>query len=92
MRAPAGWCWLDRLPEPLASPQELLVATHSMVPCGHSYCGECIASWLQNKADCPTCRVQATAAPIRQLMTDNIVEELVSQVRGAALEWEGRQG
>lgn len=56
------------------------MATHSMVPCGHNYCGECLAAWLANKADCPTCREVGSAAPVRQLMTDNIAEMLAAQV------------
>lgn len=33
--------------------------THAMVPCGHSFCGECLAEWLSKKSDCPTCRCGA---------------------------------
>lgn len=36
--------------------QELPVVTHAMVPCGHAFCGECLAEWLSKKSDCPTCR------------------------------------
>lgn len=36
--------------------QEMPVVTHAMVPCGHSFCGECLAEWLSKKPECPTCR------------------------------------
>ncbi len=32
------------------------MVTHAMVPCGHAFCGECLAEWLSKKSDCPTCR------------------------------------
>ena len=35
------------------------MVTHAMVPCGHSFCGECLAEWLSKKSDCPTCRCGA---------------------------------
>ena len=36
--------------------QELTVACHSLVPCGHMFCGECLDKWLAVKENCPTCR------------------------------------
>ena len=39
--------------------REFMVATHSLVPCGHMFCGECVGDWLQKKASCPSCRYLA---------------------------------
>jgi hypothetical protein len=37
--------------------QELIVMVHAMVPCGHQFCGECLAAWLGNSnKSCPSCR------------------------------------
>ena len=27
-----------------------------LIPCGHTYCYGCVASWLQDNSLCPTCR------------------------------------
>ena len=36
--------------------RDWMVATHSMVPCGHMFCGACLGDWLPKKPTCPTCR------------------------------------
>lgn len=36
--------------------QETIVAAHSLVPCGHCFCGTCLFQWLNRKQICPTCR------------------------------------
>jgi len=36
--------------------QETIVAAHSLVPCGHCFCGNCLFQWLSRKQICPTCR------------------------------------
>jgi hypothetical protein len=38
------------------------VYAHSMVSCGHCFCGECLAGWLEksNKQECALCRSVAT--------------------------------
>ncbi|KAK0198567.1 hypothetical protein F5146DRAFT_97036 [Armillaria mellea] len=36
--------------------QDFLVAAHVCVPCGHSFCGECLSQWVEVKRDCPSCR------------------------------------
>ncbi|KAK0473252.1 hypothetical protein IW261DRAFT_1505156, partial [Armillaria novae-zelandiae] len=33
-----------------------MVAAHVCVPCGHSFCGECLSQWVEVKRDCPSCR------------------------------------
>lgn len=36
--------------------REFMVAAHSLVPCGHMFCGECVGEWILKKSSCPTCR------------------------------------
>jgi Ring finger domain len=36
--------------------RDWMVATHSMVPCGHMFCGACLGDWLPKNPTCPTCR------------------------------------
>jgi pSer/pThr/pTyr-binding forkhead associated (FHA) protein len=60
--------------------QELLVATHSMVPCGHNYCGECLAGWVVNKKECPQCRQKGTSAPIKSKSIDNVIDEIANSI------------
>jgi hypothetical protein len=67
---------MDRVKSQFICPicQELIVAAHAAVPCGHAFCGLCLSDWLQNKRDCPMCRGRCTAAPVRQVMVDNAIE------------------
>eukprot|EP00887_Chlorella_sp_A99_P005149 scaffold40.g5149.t1 len=64
--------------------QEVVVAAVAMVPCGHSFCGECLSAWLADKsaatADCPMCRTRATSAPIRSVTIDSVVGEVVGDL------------
>jgi hypothetical protein len=45
--------------------KEWLVAAHSVVPCGHMFCGTCLRDWFERRnpatgagsvLTCPTCR------------------------------------
>ena len=56
-----------------------MVATHSVVPCGHMFCGECLSEWLQKNPSCPKCRAAATAPPVRTMAVDNVLESLVEK-------------
>ena len=40
--------------------QEIMVACHNL-PCGHTFCGSCLVSWLEQKTECPDCRAEAAA-------------------------------
>lgn len=64
--------------------QDLVVAAHSMVPCGHQFCAECLSGWLATKrvgsADCPMCRARAEAPPVRAITIDNIVADLLHEL------------
>ena len=61
------WCVLPSwvvLRAAAALLQELMVTAHSMVACGHCFCGECLAGWLEksNKQECAFCRSVAALA------------------------------
>ena len=60
-----------------------MVVTHSVVPCGHMFCGECLSTWLQRTHTCPKCRSAATAPPVRAIAVDNILETLVEKTMSA---------
>jgi len=59
--------------------QDFMVATHSVVPCGHMFCGGCLSEWLQKNPTCPKCRAAATAPPVRTMAVDNVLESLVEK-------------
>lgn len=59
--------------------QDFMVATHSVVPCGHMFCGECLSEWLQKNPTCPKCRAAATAPPVRTMAVDNVLESVVEK-------------
>ncbi|PSC67603.1 DNA ligase 4 isoform A [Micractinium conductrix] len=55
--------------------QEMLVVAHTMVPCGHPFCGECLAGWLATgKRECPVCKKKGERAPIRSHNIDNMAD------------------
>lgn len=60
--------------------QDLVAPAYAMVPCGHVYCGECLAGWLDNKRDCPTCRQKVTAPPVRQTVIDGCIAAMEAQL------------
>jgi len=33
------------------------------MPCGHSYCEECLMGWLETHHNCPTCRKEIDGKP-----------------------------
>lgn len=55
-----------------------MVATHSVVPCGHMFCGECLSQWLQKNPSCPKCRAAATGW-VQTIAVDNVLESLVEK-------------
>ena len=50
--------WVKELEDEMSCAvcQETIVAAHSLVPCGHCFCGICLFQWLNRKQICPTCR------------------------------------
>ncbi|KAK9807980.1 hypothetical protein WJX73_010271 [Symbiochloris irregularis] len=57
--------------------RDWMVAAHSFAPCGHTFCGLCLANWLQSKNTCPCCREKASGAPHRALLVDNIIASMI---------------
>jgi len=53
--------------------QETIVAAHSLVPCGHCFCGNCLFQWLSRKQICPTCR-SVTALTLRILCKEVVCQ------------------
>ncbi|KAJ3050547.1 hypothetical protein HK097_008513 [Rhizophlyctis rosea] len=54
---------------------DMLVAPHSLNPCGHTFCGPCIDEWItRNKKTCPQCRSTITPPSIPSHVIQNIVE------------------
>ena len=43
--------------------RDWMVASHSFAPCGHTFCGECLAGWLEKHHTCPCCRCEAPRKP-----------------------------
>lgn len=58
--------------------QEFMVATHSVVPCGHMFCGECLSQWLQKNPSCPKCRAAATGW-VKAIAVDNVLESVTEK-------------
>ncbi|BDA44305.1 probable E3 ubiquitin-protein ligase RNF8 at C-terminar half [Coccomyxa sp. Obi] len=56
--------------------RDLLVGAHTLVPCGHVFCGQCLMDWLQKNATCPNCRTKVTAPPVPALLINNTAEGL----------------
>ena len=50
--------WVKELEDEMSCAvcQDTIVAAHSLVPCGHCFCGTCLFQWLSRKQICPTCR------------------------------------
>ena len=71
--------------------QDFMVATHSVVPCGHMFCGACLSEWLQKNPTCPKCRAAATAPPVRTMAVDNVLDSLVEKGMSAEELQERRQ-
>lgn len=44
--------------------RDMLVGAHTLVPCGHVFCGHCLMGWLPKNANCPNCRFWHHANPL----------------------------
>ncbi|KAG7450234.1 RING/U-box [Guyanagaster necrorhizus] len=61
--------------------QDFLVAAHVCVPCGHSFCGECLSQWVEVKRDCPSCRGKLNAPRmVPNVAINSLVETYLDQL------------
>ncbi|KAK0233345.1 hypothetical protein IW262DRAFT_71351 [Armillaria fumosa] len=61
--------------------QDFLVAAHVCVPCGHSFCGECLSQWVEVKRDCPSCRGKLTSPRmVPNVSLNNLVDLHLEQL------------
>ncbi|KAI0348835.1 hypothetical protein OH77DRAFT_1432576 [Trametes cingulata] len=69
---------------------EILAHAHVGNPCGHSYCGACIATWLgplrPAELKCPVCRTRLSWSnpTIPSLTTDHAISTLVEHLSKSA--------
>jgi hypothetical protein len=52
--------------------------------CSHTFCGDCLHSWLARKAQCPNCRAAVAAPPLPNRGLDNIARVLAARGAGAS--------
>lgn len=50
---------------------DLMVGPHALT-CGHSFCGECVWTWMRTQPACPICR-ERTAKPAYERIMDDII-------------------
>ncbi|KAK0465284.1 uncharacterized protein EV420DRAFT_1513716 [Desarmillaria tabescens] len=70
--------------------QDFLVVAHVCVPCGHSFCGECLSQWVEVKRDCPSCRGKLNSPRmVLNVGLNNLVETHLEQLarKGDNQEW-----
>ena len=48
-----------------------------VLPCGHTYCADCIADWRSERSICPCCSKPIIAEPCRVLVLENAIVELL---------------
>ncbi|WVQ93335.1 hypothetical protein IAU59_000403 [Kwoniella sp. CBS 9459] len=68
--------WYEELECPICS--QILAATQSIVPCGHSFCGPCCWKWINSseQPSCPSCRVDVSETNnfVPNILIDQIIE------------------
>ncbi|GAB4815063.1 hypothetical protein N2152v2_002109 [Parachlorella kessleri] len=69
--------------------QELVVRCVS-TSCDHNFCGECLARWLVNKRECPTCRAEVLEVPTWNTEIDALCNGALEQQLSAE-DFEERQ-
>jgi hypothetical protein len=58
----------------------------TVVQCGHTFCENCIAAWLEEKRGCPTCptcRSMVHGRPVRSLLLDDLLTERLRETLSA---------
>ncbi|WVF65688.1 hypothetical protein IAT40_000419 [Kwoniella sp. CBS 6097] len=74
--------WYEELECPICS--QILAATQSIVPCGHSFCGPCCWKWINTSdpPNCPSCRVDVSEANkfVPNILIDQIIERKLASL------------
>ncbi|KAK0456346.1 hypothetical protein EV421DRAFT_51359 [Armillaria borealis] len=73
--------------------QDFLVAAHVCVPCGHSFCGECLSQWVEVKKDCPSCRGKLNSPRmVPNVALNNLVDTHLEQLARIKSNQEWKRG
>ena len=59
---------------------ETLCNPHMLIDCGHSFCFECIHSWLTNNKNCPACRTDVLRPPTLNLVLCDQIEVYIEKL------------
>jgi hypothetical protein len=63
------------------------------LPCGHTFCRECIDTWTKQTRQCPVCRAKFTVSKLsRDMVAANIIEELEVMCKHRGCQWRGELG
>ncbi|PRP83035.1 hypothetical protein PROFUN_09890 [Planoprotostelium fungivorum] len=57
-----------------------LIMTAMTLECSHSFCQQCLSSWMLTKKMCPYCRTVITKQPIRSRTVDNAIEKFTASL------------
>ncbi|WWC97834.1 hypothetical protein V866_004721 [Kwoniella sp. B9012] len=78
--------WYEELECAICS--QVLGATQSIVPCGHSFCGPCSWKWIKSgdHPTCPSCRIRVSESTpfIPNIMVDQIIERKLANMCDSA--------
>ena len=53
------------------------------LPCAHTFCGQCLTSWVKKKKECPVCRRRIKGKAVRSFVLDSIVEKMLESLSEA---------
>ncbi|WWC73226.1 uncharacterized protein I206_107192 [Kwoniella pini CBS 10737] len=78
--------WYEELECAICS--QILGATQTIVPCGHSFCGPCSWKWIKSNdhPSCPSCRMKVsdTTPLIPNIMVDQIIDRKLANLPDGA--------
>lgn len=68
--------------------RNMLSNSVAVVPCGHTFCEECVTAWLDMHECCPTCRTHASkkTPTIRVRIVDELVQSIAQKSRNSVQE------